>query len=234
MLEKIKINGTQLKLIAIITMLIDHIGAAILEKNSEVYAQYYMQSDFMRTIGRMAFPIFCYLSVQGFLHTKNIKKYILRLFVFALLAEVPFDLAFFDSYFYVEYNNVIWSILLGIMMLAVIRKYEQKSVIVMAAVAAALTLGYVLKTDYLYIAPLLMGILYQLRYNKKKQMVAGAALMFFLNVTSDWIGAVMTVLSFVCVWFYDGKKGRGWKYFFYIFYPAHLLILYVIRKGMFG
>ncbi len=229
-----KINGTQLKLIAIITMLIDHIGAAVIEKNMDLYVRYYVQYDMMRAIGRMAFPIFCYLSVQGFIHTKNIKKYIARLFVFALLAEVPFDLAFFDSFFYIEYNNVIWSILLGIILLEVIRRYEQNHVIVLLSVIVASALGIFLKTDYLYITPLLMGLLYLFRFDKKKQVIAGMMVMLFMYYRSGFIWIASAMFSFVLIWFYDKTKSRVWKYFFYIFYPAHLLILYFIRKVVFG
>lgn len=234
MLKQVKINGTQLKLIAIIAMLIDHIGAAILEQNTDLFSRYETQYDWMRIIGRLAFPIFCYLSVQGFFYTKDIKKYLFRLFVFAILSEVPFDLAFFDSFFYLGYNNVMWSLLLGIIMLAVIKKYEHNPAAVILTVFTACTLGVYLRLDYLFIGPLLMWAMYKFRSNKRLQMLVGMFLVLVVQFRFDMTHAIATMCSFVFLWFYDGSKGRGMKYFFYFFYPVHLLILYIIRKVMFG
>lgn len=95
------LSGSTLKLIAIITMLIDHIGAAVIARlliagqgSEMLYKIYYA----MRAVGRVAFPIFCFLLVEGFFYTGSRKKYALRLFGFALLSEIPFDLAFSGKY----------------------------------------------------------------------------------------------------------------------------------------
>ena len=113
-MKKKGISGSTLKIIAMITMLIDHIGAAVCMRmmlaegfgdlngaaeetikawvtvHADLYSTYYM----FRMIGRIAFPIFCFLLVEGFKHTKDAKKYAIRLFAFALISEIPFDLAF--------------------------------------------------------------------------------------------------------------------------------------------
>ena len=111
-------SGSTLKLIAIITMLIDHIGAAVIARlliagqGSELlYKIYYA----MRAVGRVAFPIFCFLLVEGFFYTGSRKKYALRLFGFALLSEIPFDLAFSGKILEFGYQNVFFTLLIGLL-----------------------------------------------------------------------------------------------------------------------
>jgi len=91
--NKFKLTSTDLKIIAIITMLIDHIGAVLLDTSTIEYFA-------CRIIGRLSFPIFCFLIIEGFTHTKNNKKYLLRLFIFAIISEIPFDLVFFNKFIY--------------------------------------------------------------------------------------------------------------------------------------
>ena len=120
------ISGSTLKMIAIVTMVIDHIGAAVLARllmvnglgeldqtNADAIMQWlsangalYWTYTVMRMIGRVAFPIFCFLLVEGFLHTHDVKKYAMRLGLFALISEIPFDLAFSDKILEFNYQNV--------------------------------------------------------------------------------------------------------------------------------
>ncbi len=113
------ITGNTLKIIAIVTMLIDHIGVAIFENGMLKYqdnslAWVSIANLVLRTIGRIAFPIFCFLLVEGFFHTRDIKKYGTRLFLFALISEIPFDLAVFDTWFYPGYQNVYFTLFIGL------------------------------------------------------------------------------------------------------------------------
>ena len=129
-MEKKKgISGSTLKMIAIVTMLIDHIGAAVLARllmvnglgeldqtNADAIMQWlsangalYWTYTIMRMIGRVAFPIFCFLLVEGFLHTHDVKKYAMRLGLFALLSEIPFDLMYGGTWFYPVHQNLIWN-----------------------------------------------------------------------------------------------------------------------------
>lgn len=112
------LSGSTLKLIAIITMLIDHIGAAVIARlliagqgSEMLYKIYYA----MRAVGRVAFPIFCFLLVEGFFYTGSRKKYALRLFGFALLSEIPFDLAFSGKILEFGYQNVFFTLLIGLL-----------------------------------------------------------------------------------------------------------------------
>ena len=101
------LSGSTLKIIEMVTMLIDHIGAAVLARmiiagNADLYDAYRT----LRMIGRIAFPIFCFLLIEGFQHTKNAKKYAERLFLFAAISEIPFDLAFSAKVLEFQYQNV--------------------------------------------------------------------------------------------------------------------------------
>ncbi|MBP3544518.1 MAG: hypothetical protein J6J86_09845, partial [Lachnospiraceae bacterium] len=119
--------GSTLKIIAIITMFIDHIGAAIFENNEitmcvmakgeHAYVIWGLADLVLRLIGRIAFPIFCFLLVEGFLHTRDVKKYALRLGAFCLISEIPFNLAFFGQPLYAGHQNVFFTLLIGLLVL---------------------------------------------------------------------------------------------------------------------
>ena len=103
--KAVGLSGSTLKLIAIVTMFIDHLGVVAFETQISNYmVPYYI----MRLIGRLAFPIFCFLLVEGFFHTRDVKKYALRLLVFAFISEIPFDLAFNRQLFYWRHQNVFF------------------------------------------------------------------------------------------------------------------------------
>ena len=124
------LSGTALKYIACITMLIDHIGASCIEAGillpalaagaascGGIPVSTLLAADrVLRYIGRLAFPIFCFLAVEGFLHTHDVKKYVRRLLLFGLVSEVPFDLAFFRTPFAPQHQNVYWTLALGVLL----------------------------------------------------------------------------------------------------------------------
>lgn len=117
-MERKGLSGSALKIIAIVTMLIDHIAATVIIRilkfggyNDGLYQLYRV----MRNIGRIAFPIFCFLLVEGFMHTRDREKYALRLGCFAAVSEIPFDLAFNGKVLEVGYQNVFFTLLLGLL-----------------------------------------------------------------------------------------------------------------------
>ena len=156
-------SGTALKTIACITMLVDHIGASCIEAgiltpgldagtlSQDALSAYplYRLDMVLRFTGRLAFPLFCFLLVEGFVHTHNVKGYLGRLVLFGLLSEVPFDLAFFRTPFFPGAQNVYW------------------------------TLALAANTDYNAIGVLIICALYLTRTNRKRQCLAGAALFLF-------------------------------------------------------
>lgn len=245
--KKLGITGSTLKIIAIITMLIDHIGAAILERllvswkfnmaeaTGQQLAIYYLNFAF-RTIGRIAFPIFCFCLVEGFLYTKNVKKYAKRLLLFGIISEIPFDLAFFQMPTLV-YQNVYFTLWIGLLTLIGIQWVEKKESFFQSVwigvpffvkggiIFSGIWFAEYLKTDYGGIGVVLILIFYFFKDARIKQSIVGA--MSFL-----WEPA--SIAAFCLLPFYNGERGIRFKYIFYVFYPLHLCILYFIEKLLIG
>lgn len=243
--KKRGLSGAHLKWIAVLTMLIDHIGAVLLEqgflkKLSEAVlagASYdYLVADYhfwyyfdlvLRLIGRLAFPLFCFLLVEGFLHTKNIRKYFLRLGIFALISEVPFDLAISNSVFSLQTQNVFFTLWIGLLVLYCFRYFEDTLPPHMAffrylVPITGILLAEFLQTDYTGFGILMIFLLYELRHSRKWLCIGGAVLSLFQSYTA--------ALAFIPVYFYNGTRGKqSFRYLFYAFYPIHLLVLFFIR-----
>lgn len=234
------ISGSVLKWIAIVTMLVDHVGVVVITRmllyfpymqnvqaTNENYAALYQLLQGMRTIGRLAFPIFCFLLVEGFQRTKSKKKYLLRMFLFALITEVPFDLAFAGKFIYWGYQNVMVTLLIGMLVMWgcdwVEQHFSEKKPLLICGWGMCCGLGmllaYLLQTDYNAKGILCIMALYFFRHNRTLQCMAGA-------ISLVWEAEAM--FSFLFLYLYNGQRGRQMKYFFYLFYPLHLLVLYGI------
>ena len=137
------LSGEMLKWLAIVTMLIDHIGACLIEGGilnlrdpanavlinvSETSRHWYMIDLALRLVGRISFPLFCFLLVEGFIHTRNIRRYLLRIGIFAILAEVPFDLAVGGRVFEPAYQNVMWTLLLSLCALIPLQEIDKRTI----------------------------------------------------------------------------------------------------------
>jgi hypothetical protein len=215
-----------LKLIAIITMLIDHVGAVFVPSDTILYL-------IMRSIGRLAFPIFVFLIVEGFHHTRDVKKYLIRLGIFAFVSEVPFDLAFYGSVRQDVHQNVFFTLFLGLLTITLIHQVEIKlkhklllSNVINAIITIAFSfLAVLLKTDYDYAGVLMIVSFYIFR--KKQTMLA----IILLLISGTILGGIniLASLAIIPIALYNGKKGKNVKYIFYIFYPGHLLLLYLIN-----
>ena len=237
-------SGTALKTIACITMLVDHIGASCIEAgiltpgldigtlSRDTLSTYplYRLDMVLRFTGRLAFPLFCFLLVEGFIHTHDVKRYVQRLVLFGLISEVPFDLAFFRTPFAPQHQNVYWTLALGVLAMAGLKRFEKENGLpgwqglVWAGGCAALALAA--NTDYHAIGVLIICTLYLTRADRKRQCLAGAVL-FLFELTAP--------LAFVLVWFYNGQRGACsplLKKAFYWFYPVHLLVLAMITNLM--
>lgn len=217
------ISGSVLKWIAIVSMLIDHIGAVLLGKNLNGYAAEYgginAVYDICRTIGRISFPIFCFLLVEGFCHTGNVKKYMQRLFLFAVLSELPFDLAFYGKIVALDGQNVFFTLFLGLLTLVAIKQMEYRWEMIWLAIALSGLAAWFLRTDYDYFGVLLISAFYLFRENLFRRNLAVGILCF-------WQPA--SLLALIPIQCYNGRRGGKLKYLFYIFYPGHLLLLWIV------
>jgi hypothetical protein len=185
----------------------------------------------MRLIGRISFPIFAFILVEGFYHTRNRNQYLIRLFIFALITEVIFDLAFYQIFFYWQHQNVLFTFLIGLGALSIYEQFKVKnpplgfvSIILCSFVAELLQVDYgVLGILMIYLIALLRGNIH-----------AVAASIVFLNllVTDLSFNSLSGMLqafaglSVIFIYAYNGKRGYNMKYFFYLFYPLHLILLY--------
>ena len=228
------LSSSGLKVIAVITMLIDHVASVLLRENPVVLLQIadYQLTLYtlLRTIGRIAFPIFAFLLAEGFHYTSDRKKYGIRLLVFALISEIPWNLEHSGKLFYSS-QNVFFTLLLGFLGLCVIEelKTAAKKTKGIALLLALLLISIVLRADYGcsgFGFILLMGLL---REYPVFRAVTGSC---FLS--SRWQAG----MAFIPIAFYNGKrgfiKGRVLKILFYVIYPLHMLILYLIKENMGG
>lgn len=226
-------SGAALKRIAVFTMLIDHLGAAFFYIYTSAYdgaatfAAADMVYDLLRIIGRTSFPLFCFLLVEGFLHTRSVRKYLIRLFLFALISEIPFDLAFYDRIWDGTMQNVFWTLFFGVLAMSAIRRGERNTKwLWVAGWGGAVICGiaaHFLRTDYSWKGVLLILVLYVLRSRRNLACMAGYVAAC-LTLKESW-----SFPAFFLIAEYNGEKGNGSKYFFYVFYPVHLLVLTGIR-----
>ena len=230
--KKIGVSGSTLKIIALLIMFIDHIGAVIMQRtmwmpgfDHDFWNSLYMP---IRYVGRLAFPIFCFLLAEGFSHTSDVKKYMRRLLVFAFISEIPFDLAITGKVFSLEYQNVFWELTWGMgamFLLQIIEKRQFNYLVQVVARLGTIAL-FALSAEHLNFDYGMYGIisivaLYVFRQNKLMQLLVGA-------VSFCW--EPVAPLAFGLIAFYNGKRGRKIKYAFYAFYPLHLLALYLIAR----
>ena len=314
-------SGNSLKLIAMVTMLIDHIGASFLAgvlrymnqtgiEQSVLAAWYPNYSKLyylywgLRMVGRISFPLFAFLLVEGFYHTHSVKRYAGNLAVFALLSEIPFDLAFDGVLFSLKSQNIFWTLLLGLITITALDRLRSYStnvlsetdllifchnrkmisimislfVLFITTVAAYKMLlnsifamaidkiGFIITVS----AGISVAIVIILKISKQRTIdflcflqiatVSCACLLAELMYT-DYAGwGVLTIVIFyllhtktlisapagvvtLClqsvyelpalfaiplITHYNGTRGIRLKYFFYIFYPVHLLVLYTL------
>lgn len=219
------INTFILKVIAIVSMTIDHVGYVLLP-----------QYPILRVIGRLAFPIYCFLIIEGYFHTKDIRKYLLRLLIFALVSEVPFDLAFNignEGINPFHNQNVFFTLFLGLVVVYIydnLKKYAiDKFYLYIPAfvgIFGCIILAHFTNTDYEAGGVCLIFTLYVFReYKLLRILIASLELYLFFGVIECF-----GIIAFLPIALYNGKLGPKMKYFFYIYYPTHLLILFFLKN----
>ncbi len=181
-------------------------------------------------IGRMGFPIFCYLLIEGFQHTRSVKKYAGRLLLFALVSEIPFDLGFAGTPFYREYQNVFFTLFMGLLVIWVmdnaVRVVENKVFRILLMTAAFVTgavAAELLRTDYGAMGILCIAVIYLFSRNRRLQLIAGCI---------AFLWEAEALFAFIPIAFYNGRRGWKLKYIFYVFYPLHLFLIYLVCLAM--
>lgn len=217
-----------LKIIAMITMFIDHVGYVIFGKLS--YFNY---------IGRIAFPIFAFQISEGYLHTSNLKKYLFRIGLFAIISQIPY--ALFLSLYSSDFSlNIFFTLFLGLFAIALYDKMPNK-LIALIPVIAICYLAKVIHVDYGTFGVAIIFIFYLFKDSKILMNISYILLVFlkylnnFINYNFRPVDIYLflgTLSALIFINLYNGKQGKKIKYILYIFYPLHLLILYFIALFM--
>lgn len=228
-MEKFKcLTSFELKLVALITMTIDHIGAVLLP-----------QYGFLRIIGRIAFPLYAFLIVEGFFYTKDIKKYILRLVIFALISEIFFDIAFYDRLIYKGHQNVFFTLFIGLITVLftdLIRKkmYENEKkpkylfgILLIIIFIAGILIADLLKTDYSFYGVFMIYCFYMFRFNFLSQLISVGYINGFMMSGTQ----VYALLAMPFIYLYNQKPGKyKFRWLFYLYYPIHLILIFLFSK----
>ena len=224
------LSNFDLKLIAIITMTIDHIGVVF---GTPFY-------NLLRSVGRLSFPIFAFLLTEGYVHTKSFSKYFLRLLVLAVISEVIYDYVFFDSFIYIDANNIFFTLALGLLTLFLLDKSKG---LIKRYFKDKVDLVIILPITYLLIIVImgLMGEFLNFSYGMLGILVISFFYLFKDNFALIVISVSLPTLilgegmqyfslfSLILIYFYNKKLGKKSKLFFYLYYPLHILVLGVIK-----
>lgn len=235
------ISSFALHMLAMLLMLCDHLWATLLPAQ-----------EWLTCIGRAAFPIFAFMITEGYFHTSNVRKYILRLSLFAVISEVPFNLIYGSCVVYPFHQNVLWTFVLALLLIVLIEKAKarQKMWLIVftcvGAVVAGFLIGSITMVDY-YGAGVVTVLMFYFFHGRAWWCFAGQLIcMYILNVQllggyyySIQIGGYqfplvqqgLALLALIPIWMYNGRQGyhsKGFQYLCYAFYPVHLLLLYAV------
>lgn len=242
-MEKLKfdISSAGLHILAMAFMLCDHLWATVIPGN-----------NWLTCIGRIAFPIFAFMLVEGYFHTGNLKRYALRLLVFALISEIPFNLMYSSSVVYPFHQNVLWTLLIGLGMIHLNEKSKNKKPLPAALIRIGTVflgglLGLVTFSDYNAAGVLTILVFYFFRGNQLWCYLGQLVGLYYINceMLKGLVFPVtlfgssfeipqqgLALLSLIFIWLYRGRKGYSSKWFrqlCYWFYPAHMVLLWLIR-----
>ncbi|MBR0081519.1 MAG: TraX protein [Clostridia bacterium] len=227
------LSGSGLKTIAALAMLADHAGFVLFTQNPVRLFTLFRHSIsvymILRLVGRIAFPVYCFLLVEGFLHTGNRIRYAIRLFVFALVSEIPYNLMMKGTVWYPSAQNVFFTLFLGLSGMILFDRWRDRLPLQAAALLGLFLIASFGRLDYGASGFSFIMMLYFLRDYPLPRAIVGAGLL-----GSRWQAG----LAFVPIAFYNGKrgylKGPVLKYAFYAFYPVHILILYYMKTKLIG
>jgi len=243
-MEKRRIETTSMSLhiMAMAFMLCDHLWGTIVPGN-----------DWLTCIGRISFPIFAFLIVEGYFHTGNLKKYVCRILLFAILSEIPFNLAMGSRWFYPIHQNVLWSLLIALGLIhwnekaRAAGKIWMRILIVCVTVLLGYIVGLVTMVDFYHAGIMTVLVFYFFRQRKWWSYAGQAICLWYINTemlggfsyelqlfgqTYFLVRQSFALLALIPIWLYRGKQGyhsKTLQMVYYMFYPLHLLILGVIK-----
>ena len=227
------LSNFDLKLIAIITMTIDHIGVVF---GTPFY-------NLLRAVGRLSFPIFAFLLTEGYVHTKSFSKYFLRLLVLAVISEIIYDYVFYERFIYLGANNIFFTLALGLFTLFLL---DKSRCLVKRYFKDKIDLIIILPITYLLIV-VIMGLIAEF-LSFSYGMLGILIISFFYLFKNNFLLMVISVsistlilgepmqyfslFSLILIYFYNKKLGKKCKIFFYLYYPLHILVLGLIKMLM--
>lgn len=221
------LNGAQLKYIAFLSMLIDHTNNALITPLLNGTGWLLHLSNLFSILGRIAFPIFIFFIVEGFFKTSSRKRYLITLLAFGMISEVPFDMFTSKTFFSPYWNNMMFTLALCLITIWMIDSLKEKisnkivwHIVSIVVVAICSAVAMVLSLDYDYHA-IIVAYLFYIFYDR---LVLGAAL-GYLSIIKE----LYSFFGFGIVLTYNGERGRQYKWFNYLFYPVHILILGMLR-----
>ena len=235
------LSSFSLHILAMVFMLMDHMWATVVPGNL-----------WLNCVGRLVFPMFAFMLVEGYHRSRSVRKYMLRLLIFAIVSEVPFDLMVSGSLLYPFCQNVMWTLLLGLGTMYLIDRLiggKQSLLRYLAAFAAVIVsavLATLLMLDYFGFGVLTVLTFYIFRGGNWISRLGQLVCLALINL--ELIGGLVmpvslfglsfdlpqqgfALLSLVFIWLYNGRQGphgKAVKYSFYVFYPLHMLILGLI------
>lgn len=218
--KKLSLNMNQLKTIAVVFMMIDHLAYVMIERGIGFGGNWYQIDRVMRSMGRIAFPIFCFTIVEGFRRTRDAGAYLKRLIIFALISEIPFDLAFRGSIFDMSFQNVFWTLAFGLASMMIYDNRFIEGWKKALGLFACFFVPYLFHTDYSIYGVLTIFLMNRFYDEPVKMCMAGYIMLLLQSTAEAW-----AVIGFLLILLYNGQKGRGNKMFYYLFYPGHLLLL---------
>ena len=243
----IDLSAATLHILAMAFMLCDHLWATVIPGN-----------QWLTCLGRLAYPIFAFMIVEGYFHTRNLRRYVLRLFLFAIISEIPFNLMYSASPVYPYHQNVIWTLLIGIGLIhlnELVRARGKLWLRILTAICSILVgsiAGLLCMVDYNSVGVITILVFYFLRGRKWWCLLGQFAALYYLNVevlkglsfeVSFWgmnfmiVQQGLALLALIPIWLYRGRQGlhsKIFQYFCYFFYPVHMLLLFFCAKLLHG
>ena len=236
----LEITSMSLHMMAMAFMLCDHLWGTIVSGN-----------DWLTCIGRLAYPIFAFMIVEGYFHTGNLKKYVLRMTLFAVISEIPFNLMMGSSIVYPFHQNVMWTFLISMGLIWLNEKAKGKPWREVLTGAGTILLGYVLGMLLMvdYYGPGVLTVLVFYFFCQRKWWSYMGQLLCLAYINMEMLGGftyeftilghtfsiarqAFALLALIPIWLYHGKQGahnKALRCIYYAFYPLHLLILGLLQ-----